>query len=916
MSANPAQLDTPRSAPPPPLQAPHAARAEAVIDQLGTNAHDGLSAADAAKRLAQHGRNELASAPPTPWWRRLARQFADLLVWILIAAAFVSGLLGEWIDVGAIFAIVILNGVLGFVQEGRAEEALAALRKLSSPKAKVVRGGRSLNIDAAELVPGDRVGLEPGDRVPADVRLISSAGLRAEEAPLTGESVPSDKDHRSVLDANAALGDRVNMAYMGTAIAAGTADAIVVATGMNSEMGRIAGLLAAQQPEATPLQLRLAELGRTLLFVVLGIVGVIFVVNVIRSGDLADAFLLSVSLAVAAVPEGMTAVVTVALALGLQRMARRNALIRRLPSVETLGAVTVICSDKTGTLTRNEMTVRELDAGGVRYEVSGGGYAPEGDFSAASSVIDPQATPELLELLTVGALCNRAQVAHDRASGQWTVVGDPTEGALVVAALKAGVQTTERDRRVEREIPFSSDRKAMSVVTRRDGGQRVLYTKGAPEVVLGMCTRERRGGEIQPLSEARRAEVLAVAHDMAERALRVLALASRDVADGGDDVEESELVLAGLAAMLDPPREEARGAVARCVTAGVRAIMITGDHPDTAQAIARDLGILRQGDRGIVGKDLDLLSDERLAAEVDDVSVYARVTAEHKLRIVNAWRARGQIVAMTGDGVNDAPAIKAAHVGIAMGVTGTDVTKEASDMVLTDDNFVSIVNAVEEGRTIYDNIRKFVEYLLATNVGEVLLMLFATLAGWPAPLFPIQILWINLVTDAVPALALGVEPPEPDVMRREPRAPDERIVTRERGMRVLFYGVLNAAVSAIAFAVIYDGNDANLPAARTATFGTLAFTQLLFSFGCRSERYTLLQLGVFTNKWLLGGVALSALVQIAVMTLPFLTPLFKVSSNGFSWWMVAALSAAPVIVLELVKLLRARFEHSPAPQQA
>jgi Ca2+-transporting ATPase len=918
MSANPAVLVTPASAPPAGPPAPHASSAAEVVAALGTDAHDGLRGDDAAKRLERHGPNELAQAPPTPWWRRFGRQFADLLVWILIAAAIVSGLLGEWIDVGAIFAIVILNGVLGFVQEGRAEQALAALRKLSSPKAKVVRDGRLLNVAAAELVPGDRIGLEPGDRVPADVRLINSAGLRAEEAALTGESVPSDKDHRSVLDERASLGDRVNMAYMGTSIAAGTAEAVVVATGMSTEMGRIAGLLAAQQPEATPLQLRLAELGRTLLYVVLGIVGLIFVVNLLRHTPLAEAFLLSVSLAVAAVPEGMTAVVTVALALGLQRMARRNALIRRLPSVETLGAVTVICSDKTGTLTRNEMTVRELDACGVRYEVSGGGYAPEGDFSASSNQVDPRATPDLLELLTVGALCNRSQVAHDEATDKWTIVGDPTEGALVVAALKAGLKTGDRDRRVLREIPFSSDRKAMSVVMRRDNAPNVLYTKGAPEVVVGMCTRELRAGAVEPFSDTRREAVLAAAHGMAERALRVLALAERIAANGGEELDETELVFVGLVAMIDPPREEARGAVARCTTAGVRAIMITGDHPDTAQAIARDLGIMRKGDRGIVGNDLDALSEQRLVDEVEQVSVYARVTAEHKLRIVNAWRARGQIVAMTGDGVNDAPAIKAAHVGVAMGITGTDVTKEASDMVLTDDNFVSIVNAVEEGRTIYDNIRKFVEYLLATNVGEVLLMLFATLVGWPAPLFPIQILWINLVTDAVPALALGVEPPEPDVMRREPRAPDERIVTRERGIRVTFYGVLNAGVSAIAFGVVYGGREENLPAARTATFAVLAFTQLLFSFGCRSERFTLFQLGIFTNKWLVGGIAVSALVQIAVMTLPFLAPFFRVDTEGFTrhWCMIAGLSAAPVIVLETAKWLRQRAERLRAPRHA
>jgi Ca2+-transporting ATPase len=890
------------------------------MQAFDTDAEVGLSSATAQERLNRYGRNELAEVPREPWWRRLARQFADLLIWILIAAAVISGVLGEWLDAGAILAIVFLNGVLSFVQEGRAEQALAALRKLSSPQAKIRRDGRLQILPAADLVPGDRIELEAGDRVPADVRLISSAGLRIEEAALTGESVPADKDHRLTLDDKAPLGDRVNMAYMGTAIAAGTTSAVVVATGMDTEIGHIAGLLQRQQPEPTPLQRRLAELGRTLVFVVLAAVAVIFVLQLFRGGEVIDAFLVSVSLAVAAVPEGLAAVVTVALALGLQRMARRNALIRRLPSVETLGAVTVICSDKTGTLTRNEMTVREIEADGQWYDVTGSGYEPAGAFhersasgpaavEASENAVDPRRAPALLQALTVGVWCNHAHIARSREDdGRWELVGDPTEGALVVAALKADIDVTDRTRQVIHEIPFSSDRKAMSVVVQGEHGKLVMYTKGAPEVVLGKCSREFRDGAAQPLSEMRRAEILRAARDMGGRALRVLALAYREERQG-QELEEKDLIFAGLAGMIDPPRDEARRAIRRCISAGIQPVMITGDHPDTAQAIARDLGILRQGQHAITENDLDRMDDEQLATEVTQITVYARVTAAHKLRIIKAWRQRGQVVAMTGDGVNDAPAIKAADIGIAMGITGTDVTKEASDMVLLDDNFASIVNAVEEGRTIYDNIRKFVHYLLATNAGEVLVMFFATLVGWPAPLLAIQILWINLVTDALPALALGVEPPEPDVMKRPPRPPHERVISRRRGLLMLYHGVLNAAAAAVAFYVVYRGSEQNLPAARSVAFCTLAFSQLFFSFGCRSERYTMPELGFFSNPWLLAAIAGSLSLQLVVVTVPFLQPLFQVApiTSAWQWLLIAALALTPATFIEVAKLVQERL---------
>jgi Ca2+-transporting ATPase len=907
------------------VQAPHALSSEEIIRDLGSDSNVGLTSNAAADRLQHWGRNELAQAPRESRWRRLARQFADLLIWILIAAAIVSGALGEWLDAVAIVAIVVLNGVLGFVQEGRAEQALMALQKLSSPQTKAIRDGRLQNLPAAELVPGDRIDLEAGDRMPADVRLIGTAGFRAEEAALTGESVPADKDHRRVLDEQAPLGDRVNMAYMGTAVAAGTASAVVVATGMDTEIGRIAGMLQRQEPERTPLQRTLADLGRTLVYVVIAIVGIMFVLQVWRGGKLVDAFLVSVSLAVAAVPEGLSAVVTVALALGLQRMARRNALVRRLPSVETLGAVTVICSDKTGTLTRNEMTVRQLYAGGQVYDVTGGGYEPTGEFrrgpispaidnetQVSADVVDPRQQPELLRALTVGAWCGHAQITRAKGDdAKWEIVGDPTEGALIVAGMKGEVQVTDRERQVVLEIPFSSDRKAMSVVVRAENARPgiFMYTKGAPEVVLGKCTRESFGGGNRPLTDGRRQEILQVAHAMAERALRALGLAYREVAET-EPMDETNLIFAGLAGMLDPPREEARAAVNRCLSAGIHPVMITGDHPGTAKAIAQDLGIMRDGQRVLLGAELDQTDDAKLAAEVEQIPVFARVTAAHKLRIVKAWRKRGHVVAMTGDGVNDAPAIKAADVGIAMGVTGTDVTKEASDMVLTDDNFASIVNAVAEGRTIYENIRKFVHYLLATNAGEVLFMFGATLIGWPVPLVAIQLLWINLVTDALPAMALGVEPAEPDVMERPPRPPNERVITGRRGLRILYHGTLNAIVSAVAFYVVYRGNAENINAARTAAFCTVAFSQLFFSFGCRSERYTLPQLGFLSNPWLLGAIAISTLLQLTVVTLPFLQPMFKVDSTGFTWqWlMIVTLALAPVSFIEVTKLVRALIQ--------
>ena len=910
-------------------RAAHTLSSEAVLQHFGVTLDAGLSDSQAADGRARYGYNELAEAPPEPGWRKFLRQFNELVIWILLAAALISAALGEWADGAAIMAIVLLNGVLGFLQEERAGKALRALHKLSAPTAKVLRGGRFQVLPARELVPGDVIEIDAGDNVPADVRLTTSYDFRVQESALTGESMPVEKDASLLLDETTPLADRRNTAYLGTVAAAGRARAVVSAVGMDTELGRIAGMLQRYEPEPTPLQRRLTELGKILVVVCLALVAVIFVLELWRGGRVIDVFIVSVSLAVAAVPEGLPAVVTLALALGLQRMVKRNALIRRLPSVETLGSVTVICSDKTGTLTRNEMTVRELYAGGARFEVTGTGYAPHGEFYRAAALLggdvttdgtvinravpaDPQAEPDLSQALLVAARCNGSTLSpRDDGSGAWQIVGDPTEGALMVAAVKGGVEPVARQQ-VIYEIPFSSERKAMSVVVREGNGAEVLYSKGAPEVVLGKCTNERVEGHTVPLTAERRRDILRFASSMAGRALRVLALAYRELTGAERDrpsvYEETALTFAGLAGMIDPPREEAKEAVVRCREAGIRPVMITGDHPSTAMAVAKEIGIAVAQDRVVTGADLDSLSDTALAADVDRIAVYARVSAEHKLRVVRAWRGRGQVVAMTGDGVNDAPAIKAADIGIAMGLTGTDVTKEASDMVLTDDNFASIVNAVEEGRGIFDNIQKFIHYLLSCNTGEVLFMFFASLAGWPLPLTAIQILWINLVTDGLPALALGMEPPEPDIMRRRPRPPAEPVITWARGLRILLDGLLIAGVTAAGFWLVYRGRPDRLTAARSMAFCICAYSQLFYSFGCRSRRYTMPQIGPFSNPYLLAAIAISALLQLSVLLIPVAQPVFNVSRHlPHEWMLVLLLSLAPVTVIELAKLCAARI---------
>lgn len=756
----------------------HQLEAMAVATALRTDCKVGLSVEEAHRRT-QEGSNELPEAPPPSLLKLFVSQFTSLIVWVLIGAAVVSGLLEDWIDAAAILAIVFLNGLLGFVQEFRAERSLAALRKMSIAMARVIRAGVLQSIPARDLVKGDLITLEAGDRIPADARLFHTASFQAQEASLTGESTPVQKQ-ADRLDAIAVpLADQSNMVFMGTVAISGKAHGLVVATGLGTELGRIAAMIqkAAEAERAeTPLQRRLEQFGHTLLWLAIGVITVVFALGSLRGEPLVEMFLISVSLAVAAVPEGLPAVVTITLALGVTRMARRHALIRKLPAVETLGSATVICTDKTGTLTKNEMTVACLIVDNSRFDVTGEGYEPSGEIRPLHRSHPPSCLPAgMSQLLTAAVLCNGAALRQE--NGIWQIVGDPTEGALLVAAAKAGLTKDELERRapLEREVPFDAERKMMTIIRRTEQGS-MAYSKGAPDVLLKRCSgRLTLDGRTEQLDEEHRRLIADTNASLARQALRVLGVAHRplDRTAGAAEEVERDLIFLGLFAMKDPLRPEAAEAVRLCGEAGIRTAMITGDHKDTAVAIARELGLHRDEAVALSGSELDGLTDEQLTQRVERVSVYARVSAEHKLRIVQAWKRRGAIVAMTGDGVNDAPAIKAADIGVAMGLAGTDVTKEAADMVITDDNFASIAAAVEEGRGVFDNIRKTVHFLLSCNVSEVLVMLFAALVGLPLPLLPIQILWMNLVTDGFPALALATDPKAPDLMSQPPRRPED-----------------------------------------------------------------------------------------------------------------------------------------------
>lgn len=883
---------------------------------LQSNLDGGLSERQAQQRLAEHGPNELPEAPPVSALTLLLRQFTSIIIWVLIGAAVISGLLQEWVDAAAIVAIVLLNALLGFVQEYRAERSIAALKKLSITMARVIREGVLRSIPARDLVPGDLIQVEAGDRVPADSRVVYATGLQTQEASLTGESTPVAKSIDPIPHADVPLGDRHNMVFMGTVAVSGKGRAVVSGTGVQTELGKIAALIhreARAEQEETPLQRRLEHLGHTLLWLSLGIVLVVFLLGTFRGVPLVMMFLTAVSLAVAAIPEGLPAVVTVTLALGVTRMVKRHALIRRLPAVETLGSTTVICSDKTGTLTKNEMTVTILFQGGDVFTISGEGYAPEGEIRRKGELTNTSRHLGLASLLRAGVLCNGAEL---RLEGfVWQVLGDPTEGALLVAAAKAGLSKSdlEREHPVLGEVPFDSERKKMCVVRQTTTGP-VAFVKGAPDVLLRDCTLWMTGeGRIEPLTDEIRRQILSTNQQFALQALRVLGIAMRPLEELPDVYVasnlERELTFLGLAGMKDPIRPEAKAAVAACLAAGIRTVMITGDHKDTAVAIAHDLGIMNPGAQAISGTELNQLSNEELEKHVASTAVYARVTAEHKLRVVSAWKKQGAVVAMTGDGVNDAPALKAADIGVAMGITGTDVTKEASDMVVTDDNFASIAAAVEEGRGIYDNIRKSIHYLLSCNVSEILLMLLATLFALPLPLLPVQILWINLVTDGLPALALAVDPKEPDLMRRPPRAPNEQFFTTQRFLLLFGQGSFLALMTLGAFVYCLYGMDLNLERARTLTFTVLVLAQLFHAFNNRSDRRSIFEIGLMTNKPLLGAVAVSIILQATIVLLPPMHDIFNVVPFDPDHWLLAvAIGILPLVAMELWKASRKKAD--------
>ena len=894
----------------------HSQSGEEVLAQL-VSTTDGLSAANAAERLATNGPNELKEGKPIGPLEILLSQFKSLIIWILIAAGVISGVLGEVVDAIAILAIVVLNAVIGFYQEFSAEKSIAALKRMTAPQAKVWRDGQVISIPASGVVTGDLLALEAGDLVAADARLLEAASLRCIESALTGESEGVTKDVATLEQGDVPLGDRENMVFMGTSVAAGTGRAVVVATAMNTELGRIAGMIEeAGAEEKTPLQQKLDSFGRILVWAALGIVGLLFGLGLLRGTKLFELTMTSVSLAVAAVPEGLPAVVTVALSLGVLRMARRGALVRKLPAVETLGSTTVICTDKTGTLTVGEMTVRALYVAGQSYEVTGGGYGPDGEMRFEGKKTEARHTPPLLELAKVILGCNNAHLVQE--DGTWKVIGDPTEGALLAAGSKAGGnrERIEKEMPKHHEIPFDSDRKRSTMIRKMPDGRLRAFINGAPDVLLERCTRLYTGTGVRPMTDEDRKGIVAQNTTMGRQALRVLGSAYREldnasVADLTADTVEHDLVFVGLSGMYDPPRQEAKEAVAKCHAAGIRVVMITGDHPLTATAIAREIGISSAGEVAVAGVELDKLSDDELRRRVTKITVYARVTAEHKLRIIRAWKANDAVVAMTGDGVNDAPAIKGADIGIAMGKSGTEVTKQASDMIITDDNFASIVAAVEEGRGIYDNIRKTLQYLLAGNTGELLLMTLCVVVGFPAPLLPIHLLWINLVTDGLPALCLATDPIDPDVMKRHPRRRSERITDRGFLRTMGLTGVLTAAV---AFAVyLYVLRKGNLETARTYAFAVLVFAELLRSFGGRSETKPLWRIRFFTNINLAIVVSVSFGLQVWSQHSGILGRFLKSSFMPITdcLWLVVV-GSIPLLVLEFVKVVRNKRHRASA----
>lgn len=885
-------------------------------EALETNLETGLSLAEVKKRQEQYGPNELLRKEGPSFLDMFLAQFKDILVLILIGASIVSILVGEVTDSLVIIGIVIINAALGVFQEFRASKAMEALKKMTAPNAKVIREGTQITIPASELVPGDIVILETGDYVPADVRIIESINLKAEEAALTGESVPVEKNSELVFSEEVGLGDQVNCGFMSTLITYGRGKGLVTSIGMNTVIGKIAEMIQSVEEEDTPLQKKLAEFGKYLGIACLAICAVVFVLGIFRGEEIIGMFMTAVSLAVAAIPEGLPAVVTIVLALGMQRMVRQNAIVKKLHAVESLGSTTVICSDKTGTLTQNQMTVVKVYTGQKVFDITGEGYTPLGEYRSADAVVDPAQVNALSRLLQIAALCNDARLVLDRTeenNESWNMLGDPTEGALVVAAYKGGYpqEKLAGDFPRVQEIPFDSKRKLMTTFHRSPEGISYAYTKGAPDILIQLCTKILRAdGKVEQITDADVQKAMEQNTVLAGQALRVLAFAYKPVdkvpEHPNPDTVENDLIFVGLAGMIDRPRPEAIEAIKVCKKAGIRVVMITGDYKDTAAAVAQELGITEPGQPVLTGMELNRLQDDEFLEAAKKANVFARVSPEHKVRIVEAVKQAGGIVAMTGDGVNDAPALKKADIGVAMGITGTDVTKETAEMVLTDDNFASIVAAVEEGRVIFSNIRKFVFFLLSCNVAEILIIFLAMLFGWPIPLLPIQLLWLNLVTDAFPALALGMEKKEPNIMEQPPRNPDEPILNKDMQLMIIVHSLVLtfAVLGSFYFALSrYD----NLELARTYAFVTLITAELLRAYTARSEKYTLFKIGLFSNRNMNLATIVSFAMLFIVLLVPSMQVIFKTKPlHFFDWDVILIFAVLPFLFGEISKAVRNR----------
>ena len=882
---------------------------EDALASLETDPKTGLNSQQLEERTNKYGLNELSEEKGKGFLSKLLAQFSDFLVLILIVAAIVSFAVGAKKDGAVILAIVIVNGFLGLYQEGKAEKALEALQKMSSPDAKVLRNSKVEEVPASSLVPGDIVLLDAGDIIPGDLRLIESSNLKVEEASLTGESVPVDKKSNVVFDDDMSLGDRTNMAYMSTAITYGRAKGLVVATGHSTEIGKIATMIQSYDTELTPLQNQLNQLGKFLGIATIIICIAVFGIGIFQGRELLDMFMIAISLAVAAIPEGLPAIVTIVLALGMNKMVKKHAIVKKLLAVETLGSTTVICSDKTGTLTQNEMTVVKAFVDNKVLDIRGIGYEPTGTFNINGEDINPQDIGDLETLLSICALTNDADLTN--VANEYKVIGDPTEGALLTLAGKGNIKKSlmkDKYPRIE-EIPFDSDRKMMTTFHKNYIANKVVsFTKGAPDVIIDRCNRISMGGNIVEFTSEIKENIMNINSEFSKNALRVLAFAYKEYKelpkDISPDKNEINMTFVGLVGMIDPARPEAKAAIKQCKKAGIKTLMITGDYKETAFAIAKDLGMAENIDQSIMGDELNKYSDDQLQEIVNNIKVYARVSPEHKVRIITALRANGEVAAMTGDGVNDALALKRADIGIAMGITGTDVAKNTAELILTDDNFASIVSAVEEGRIIYSNIKKFVFFLLSCNIGEILLVFISILFNLPVPLRAIQLLWLNLVTDSFPALALGVEKGDPDIMDIPPRDPKSPILDKDMIIGIGLQSIAIAGASLLAYRWGLKTYPGHIDKARTITFTTLILAELLRAFSSRSRRHSLFKIGYFTNRTLVYATLLSFGLLLGVLYLPFMATIFYTFPIGIKDWLIVLPYAfIPLVVGELSKVI-------------